>query len=204
MAKAAGISFEAQGIEEVKNALAGVRNSVATRILKSAMTFAIKPLQKTVSSAAPTLYGTLKRSIINRVKQYAKSAVTVGLTGPKTTYKEIVAGTPAPFMGPKFAKPHANKPSKYAHLVEKGTKTHFIPAPGYGRKSRKKAGQFYSEGPSPGWMHPGAKAFPFISWAAKTQSATVIQRFRDQALKRVDIEFKRALSKGRKFWETDV
>lgn len=199
MAKGMGISFEAQGIDEVRNALAGVRKSVATRILKNALTFALKPVPRAVSAAVPTLYGTLKRSIINRIKSYTKNAVAVGMTGPKTTYKEIVAGTPAPFMGPKYAKPHVNKPSKYAHLVEKGAKGHFVPAPGYGRKGVKRTAAAV-----PGWNHPGAKAQPFLQKTASAMSATVIQRFRDQVLKRVDIEFKRALSKGRKFWETDV
>ena len=206
MGKSLAIQMEAQGVPEVLARLTGVRRSVAARVLKSAVTYAIKPLVPAVKAAAPSKFGTLKRSIISRVKRYTKGspdkAVIVAFVGPESKFKETVAGS-APFMGPRLATPRIQKPSKYAHLVEHGAKPHFVPLPGYGRAAIKKSGRKVKV--TPGFQHPGATAHPFIGPTARAKRGEVIQRFRDRALKRIEAEWQK-YKKGtlKRFWNTDV
>lgn len=203
MANTLDIRMKAEGIDEVRNALDGVRKSVKARILKSAVAYAIKPMVPATKSAVPRKFGTLAKSIISRVKRYTKGedAVVVALVGPEAKYKETVTGS-IPFMGPRNGVSREQKPSKYAHLVEHGTKAHFIPAPGFGRKAQKTKAQFGMKS-TPGWTHPGAKAHPFLKPTAERMQSTVVERMRDQVLKRVKIEYDRAVKKGKKFWSTD-
>jgi hypothetical protein len=195
-----GIQIDIYGIPGVREKLNGIRESVEKRIVGSSLRFAIKPLVPAVRNAAPSKFGVLRRSIGIRVKQY--KAVFFAAVGPLTKYKETTAGT-FPFPGPKNVKPRVQQPSKIAHLIEDGTKPHFIPAPGYGRKAKLSAAQF-SEKSTPGWQHPGTKAQPFIAPTSAKMQNTVLRRFADQVARRVDAEYKKAVKKGSKFWSADV
>lgn len=192
------VQIEARGIRDVQKALAGVRDSVKKRILRSAMTYAVRPLKPAVAADAPSTFGALRRSIGIKIKNY-KGAVFAAV-GPLTKYKERVAGT-FPFRdGSKAAKQRVQQPSKIAHLIEGGTKPHFIPAPGYGRTGAKRG---TAVGKTPGWEHHGTKPNPFIAPTGRRMQPSTLQRFRDHVLKRVHIEFQKAAAKGRKFWSTD-
>ena len=202
------VQMSATGVPEVQNALKGVRRSVAARVLRSAVAYAIKPLVPGVKAAAPSKFGTLKRSITSLVKRYTRGgpdkAVVVALVGPASKFKETVIGG-APFMGPRMGATRINKPSKYAHLVEHGAKPHFVPWPGFGLQARKKARTAHGMNVVPGRQHPGAKAHPFIAPTARAKASEVIQRFRNHALKRIDAEWQRYRNgKSKRFWSTDT
>lgn len=205
MANSLEIKMAAVGVEDVEKALKHVRWSVRARILKMATAYAIKPMVPAVKSHAPHGAGALAKSIISRVKRYTRGdsdqAYAVGMVGPESKFKMTIGDTDG-FAG---RKQRIEKPSKYAHLVEFGTRKHFIPAPGYGRKNRK---TFISRirhlvGANPGWDHPGASAHPFITPVAESMRSTVIARFRERALERVKIEYNSAKAKGKKFWRWD-
>jgi HK97 gp10 family phage protein len=203
MANSLDIKLEPVGIKEVQNALEGVRKSVSARILTNAMRYALKPMLQAAKSNAPTGFGALKKSLISRIKKYTKGrddAIVVGMVGPEAKFKTTV-NDPNGFAG---RKQRVEKPSKYAHLVERGAKSHFIPAPGYGKRAQKRNPKILGVGPSPGWQHPGARPHPFLAPTAKTQRSTFIQRFRERVLERVNVEYARAKKGGKRFWSTDV
>lgn len=192
-----------QGDAEVREALKGVRRSVTARILKSAVAYAIKPLVPATRAAAPSAFGVLKRSIKSRVKRYTRGgpdkAVVVALVGPESKFKETTH--PGGIAGNKAV---IQKPSKYAHLVEHGTKAHFVPSPGFGRKAQKQAGAKSRAGGTPGFQHPGAKAQPFIKPTAESSAGMVTERFREQVFKRIKAEFARyTAGKLKRYWSTD-
>lgn len=195
-----GIQIDIYGVPGVREKLSGIRQSIEKRIIASSLRFAIKPLAPAARAASPSRFGVLRRSIGVKVKQY--KAVVFAAVGPLTKYKETTAGT-FPFPGPRNVKPRVQQPSKIAHLIEDGTKPHFIPAPGYGRKAKGTRDQFAMKS-TPGWQHPGTKPAPFIAPTGKKMQATVLRRFADQVARRVDVEYKKAVKKGSKFWSADV
>ncbi len=194
---------EPKGIPEVLEALRDVRRSVAARILKSGMDYAIKPLTPAVAMAVPTQFGTLKRSITSRVKKYTRgdlsSAVVVGVVGPGSKYQETVA---KPNVFSFKLQSVVSKPSKYAHLIERGVKPHAVPFPGFGRKAKKSRATLNTKRHT--FQHPGFSARPFIRPTADTNHATVIQRFAQQVHTRVKVEWAKAVKKGSKFWASDT
>lgn len=199
MAKSLDIKFGVQGVDEVKAALSDVRRSVAARVLKSAVTHAIKPLVPAAKAVLPSKFGTLKRSLISRVKRYtrgsATKAVVVALVGPETKFTETKRVS---YSGMDEIQ-RVQKPSKYAHLVENGTKPHDVSIPGYGKK---KLGSQWSPN-VPSWRHPGTKPHPFLKPTAQAKQGEVARRFRDKALERIQIEWQRAKKNGKKFFKTD-
>lgn len=198
-----GISIRLDGAANIQAALKDIRQSVQKRILKSAMTHAVKPFVSGMRVAAPSNLGALGRSIGSRIKLYKD--VVFAAVGPLTKYKETFVGT-FPFSppSPNTAKNKVNKPSKYAHLVEKGASPHFVPAPGYGRtRKASKVRGAKAAGGIPGWQHPGAKARPFMAPTAARYDGIVEGRFTDHVKKRIRIEWDRAKKKGKKFFATD-
>jgi HK97 gp10 family phage protein len=191
------VRIEIEGVESVRAALDGVRDSMVRKILRKSVGYAMKPLVPAVRVAAPSRFGTLKRSIISRLKGYRKAVVAV--VGPASKFKETVR---QPMPGNGKAVTRVNQPARTAHLVESGTKKHFIPAPGFGRKRTLSKSQFGLKS-TPGWEHPGAKARPFIGPTADTMKPTVLKRMTEQVLRLVKVEYERAVSKGTKFWSTD-
>ena len=203
MANTTAIHISVAGVDNVRNALKDVRRSVSARILKSAMAYAIRPLVASTAAAAPSQFGTLKRSIISKVKKYTRGgmdrAVVVGLVGPASKSKETVS---KPNVFSFKNNDVVSRPSAYAHLVEYGTKPHNIPFPGFGRKAKKSRATLNTGKHT--FRHPGAKAQPFIHPTAKANSAGTIQRFSELVHTRVKIEWAKAVSGGKKFWESDT
>lgn len=200
----ADFQLDVSGINEVQQRLAGIRASVQKRILKSAVTYAVKPLQASAKIAAPSNLGALGRSIGTRIKAY-KTTVFAAV-GPLSKYKETFVGT-FPFSppSPNTAKARVNQPAKYIHLVEKGVAPHFIPAPGFGSKrSALKVRHAKAGGGLPGWQHPGAKAHPFLEKVAAQYKSIVEGRVIDTVRKRVRIEWEKARTKNKKFFATDT
>ncbi len=183
------IKLKITGANEIRSALAGIRTSVQNRILKSAMTFAVTPLIPGERAAIPVESGTLKESIIKKVKQYKGSVFAV--VGPDTKYKRLVRSRNI-FYGPvqENQKPVMRRPAHYAHLVVGGTKDHDISVP-VGKGGRLLV------------HHPGAKAHDFIKPVAAQKDPVVVDRFAVQVFKRIDAEYKKSVLKGKKFYATD-
>jgi HK97 gp10 family phage protein len=203
MANTTQTAISVHGVDEVRNALKDVRRSVSARILKSAMAYSIRPLVAATQAAAPSQFGTLKRSIISKVKKYTRGdldgAVVVGLVGPRSDYRQTVS---KPNIFSFKNNDVVSRPSTYAHLVEYGTKAHNIPFPGFGRKAKKSRATLNTGKHT--FRHPGTKAQPFIHPTAKANASMTIARFSEQVHTRVKIEWAKAVSGGKKFWASDT
>lgn len=108
-------------------------------ITQKAVKAGAKLVQQGAKSRAPKRSGALKTSIgIKAGKGTKGKTIAFAVIGARAKVERTYKGRIA-------------KPSKYAHLVEKGTKAHFV------RKRR----------------HPGAKAKPFLAPALEGQRAAV-------------------------------
>ena len=155
------IKAEVKGVEEAIEALAQIKRSIANRILRTAMRKAAKPIWDAAKSNVAVETGLLKKSLFAKVKTYP-SGVTVAVVGPRKGFKMAAtkgvrkAGSAT---AKRFAKSQGRNPTKYAHLVEGGTKPHALGSGSrltLGRKSYTRAG------PQSGRRHPGARAQPFL------------------------------------------
>lgn len=104
----------------------GVREKASVR----AITRAGLILERAQRANAPARYGWLKISLDTKIKEYRKNDAVVAIVGPNSKYVVYFAdkeGNPLLHSGGKYAgKLRKIKPSKYAHLVENGTKGHEI------------------------------------------------------------------------------
>lgn len=97
----------------LKNLEAILSRDLPKRVLKQgikkAAQKAMKPVIEAAKSQSPVFYGFLKRSVGAKVKSYRDGRLTVSLVGIKS--------------GSEFTAPdgETKKPSKYLHLVVKGT-----------------------------------------------------------------------------------
>lgn len=196
------VTIEPRGVNNVINALENVRRSMAAKILKQSMDAAMKPMPLLVKSNVPVSFGTLRDSIDKRVKRYTRgaidNAVVVGLVGPQNKYAETVA---KPNVFSFKANDTVQKPSKYAHMVEFGTKPHFVPFPGFGRKRTRTRGSLSTRKYT--FRHPGTKAQPFIQPAFQQGKGWMLAIFERSVLMLVKSEYAKAVQKGKKFFKDD-
>lgn len=91
------------GTNELMRKLQTLPAKVFNKVVRSAITKAADPTLKAARARVPEETGALKKSLYKRVRMYGKSKTAVAIVGPRT----------------KFMK-GKRKPSKYAHLVERG------------------------------------------------------------------------------------
>lgn len=96
------------GDRELRRALGGMRAATQRKIVRPAVNAALTPVNKAAKRSAPKRTGQLKRSIGKVVRLYKKRGVIWGGVGPRKGFKVIIDGK-------------AVDPTKYAHLVERGT-----------------------------------------------------------------------------------
>ena len=99
--------------------LDGLRRSLVTKIMRKATTEAVRVVRTAIKSNAQAVrrYGFLAKSIGIKVKMY--NGVAVGIVGPRTKYVKA-RGSFA--RGEHKGQPRVARPSKYLHLIERGTK----------------------------------------------------------------------------------
>lgn len=110
-----GIKLELTGLNELNATLAGVSEAMRTTIISAAVTEGAKPLVRYVKMYCPVDTGALRASIASKTLRNRKTGKAVAMVGPST----------ASFRGNKKVKKgesklDADKPSRYAHLVEFG------------------------------------------------------------------------------------
>ena len=167
-----------EGLDDLIQTFRDLSGNKADAKLAGAMKYALKPLQQKVKSLAPkkknknrknlvATTGLLKKSISLKSKKFGrgKNKKVQGLVGPKLQQYTTPAGRTV-------------KPYFYAHLVERGAKSHMI-APR--RKERQKS----FVGPImpdrfKAWRHPGAKAKPFMMPALQAVGSEIFSRFAEK------------------------
>ncbi len=102
------------GLGDAFHKLDGVKTAMRSRILKLAVGDGMRVILGAAKSAAPQDSGLLRRSLGQKVKGYRDSGIVVGIVGPRTGFKESVTT--------KRGRTVYRNATKYAHLVELGTK----------------------------------------------------------------------------------
>jgi HK97 gp10 family phage protein len=125
MSGGARMQCRIEGLEALFGQLAQVRKpSTRTAILRRGITKGTRLVRKTARQMAPVYKGKylvprlLRRSMDFKVQTYPSGAV-VGVIGPAKGHK-TQAGVRT--RGKRKGQPYYQDPTKYAHLVEKGTK----------------------------------------------------------------------------------
>lgn len=154
-------------------ALAEIKRGAARGILTKAMRIAVKPVPTAMKAKVPQDTGLLRRFITQRVKFYPRQVTALGMVGPRSggqVVRRVSSWSNSPVM---------QRPGKYAHLVEKGTKPHSITI---GNRTIK---------------HPGTKAQPFLESTGSQQAPGVSRRFYDAAIQEYYRAWDKAISKGK-------
>lgn len=154
------------------------KKSTRSSIARISLSKAVQPIQVaakrnlTMNQSIET--GLLRLAIGRRIRVYTGTGTVLAIVGPRTGFRRVgrkkvmLRG-----LGRKMVqfgkKGRLRIPSKYAHLVEKGTRPHAT-----GKGSRHPANVRGKEKPlqiPP--MHPGARAKPFIkpAWDHNRQGA---------------------------------
>ena len=157
---------------------AGAKN----QILRKAVRAAAKPVRMAAKRLAPTDTGVLAASISVRIGTSKKKGTIYAVIGPrrgvskKRRRGEILAG----------------RPTKYAHLVEFGTRPHSL-------KSGDKLARRTQAGQQTGGarMHPGAKAKPFLENAYRQTAANAKEDMRRTIAEEVEKRLAKAKAKLR-------
>lgn len=100
------------GDKELIANLRAMDRAARAKAIRPAVTAAAKPMQAAMTLHAPFRTGALKRSVDTKVKTY-KNAV-VAIIGPRSDLIEVQTYA-------KSGRVRRVRPSKYAHLVERGT-----------------------------------------------------------------------------------
>ena len=170
---AMGIELDKRDVRIVQNMLRKLPAATPRRVLRPAITQAIKPLRKSIKRRAGQIKdtGQLQKSIGVKVKSYTKGNTVVGISGPRIEFK---------------GKAEGRAPAHYAHLVEFGTAPHMIEVTG-------------ADGVTRQVQHPGSEPQPFIRPAIDENGHKVSRILRRVVGERLPKEAQRlALKKQRR------
>lgn len=141
------IRANVRGEKRLLDRLERLKLATQKRILRPAVTAAARPIRQAAKANVPVQLGLLKRSLIVKTITYPQTAVAI--VGPQTKLNATRVNL--------FGRTVLTRPTKYAHLVEGGTRPHLIRL-GRGGKVQ--------------WMHPGTPPRRFLQRAAENQMAT--------------------------------
>ncbi len=151
------IGFVLTNFEEMRQLCAGLPASVEARVMSDAVKIAAKPIVNAVKAKAPRDTGALRKSITAIVKRYPKAGKVMAIIGPDKDY--YGGGRRVKDSGSKRG---ADRPSKYAHLVEFGhysaAATGFSPITAKGTTRRKGSFPERSFVMAQPFMRPGVTA----------------------------------------------
>ncbi len=122
MATAGSLTFE--GGKELEKALGTLGVKVQRKVLKSTIRDAAKPMWKTARAKVARLTGLLAISLGIKTIAYKRGGTVASVIGARASFK----GKKAQSIREGSSRAARAKPSKYAHLVEFGTK-HSPPQP---------------------------------------------------------------------------
>lgn len=122
-----------EGLQQVLSRLKNVQNKVANKIVRAAVSGESKAVLTQAKAAVRVDLGILKRSLGRKIKVFAKDSTAVGIVGPRSSFRmkktkidgRVVRVRVATGIGKQVVR-HGKEqfawPSKYSHLVEKGTR----------------------------------------------------------------------------------
>lgn len=176
-----GIKVKLEGLEDVLKRLGTVRKAVQGRIVRKALEKATKPILSAAKAKAPKgATGLLRKSLGRKAKTYRRSGTSMIILGPRTGFaKQGKKGKKITALGKKFRAAGVN-PSKYAHLVEKGTKPHSLGKGSQLRTRRTLTALLIGRSIQHGAGHPGTKAQPFLAPAWAGQKAQAEETIRSE------------------------
>jgi HK97 gp10 family phage protein len=155
------VQYKMSGGRELQRALAkfspGRQRAIARRALASASTLTLRAAKQ----RAPVETGLLRKSLGKKTKTYPNKGTVVVAIGPRTGFRRLVR------VKGKLVR---RNPTKYAHLVEFGSRPHTV---GKGSSLRKRRQR--------GVMHPGVAARPFLRPALDTTAQAAIAAFQSHA-----------------------
>lgn len=173
----ASFAFQAGG--DLEKALRALPMNIQRRVTKKAMPKATRVMvvAAKLNLRAAKLEGTgaLIKSIDSKVKRY-RSGNIVGIIGPSAE----------PGRQRKSETGDNRKPSKYAHLIEFGTKPHYMASAAFAGIVVK------------AFQHPGTKGVRFLTRAFDSHKGKTLQIFKTELTKYVKASAKRLAAKQRR------
>lgn len=144
MARGSGFRYRGtvSGVAAVLAKLKQADEKVAKKALRAGVSKAGQLLKRAAKGKVVRKSGHLARSMYSKVKTFRNTGRVIAVVGPRTGMKQTVV---------RDGRSVLSNPTRYAHLVELGTKPHAI---GRGSNSRK--------GIQTGRIHPGSKPQPFL------------------------------------------
>ncbi len=172
-----GPTFKVEGLNELRRSLTRLQKKTVKTILGKSVRASAKPMKKQVQSNAPVRSGSLRRSLIVRVKRYRNGNVVAAI-GPRWGGKSYKATK---------RKSARTEDAYYAWMVEGGTKGHQTNAinaiamhiPGWGF--------FHSV------YHPGMKATRFMDKAFGSKKGQAEKEFTKKAWAEIQSEARKAM-----------
>ena len=163
--------FVLSGGKELERQLARLGTKVEKKLKKQAVKAAAKPIVVSARGKGPRESGLLAESLGSFVKTY-RSGTTVAIVGPRRKFRvrqkvEITGAS------------KGREPANYAHLVEGGTKPHFMPKAVIG-------GVVLTA-----FQHPGTEAQPFMAPAFNQHKNRAFKIMADKLRKGIAREARR-------------
>lgn len=170
----AALSINVNGEREIVRALRKLDDRLVRRVMRKAVRAGANPIVRTARQNVPRSTGLLRKSLGTKVKTYNNGTI-VAIIGPRTGFKQLVNGKP-------------RNPTKYAHLVEFGTKAHLIGRAGiYFRVLREWVG-----GPI---EHPGSTGTRFLTRAFQFNQRGSRRAMSKKALQEIEKEAQKLRAK---------
>lgn len=180
-------SIQSASLQDLLHRTKGLKRNVRDKIVRPSVNKALDPVLSAAKALVRKRTGLLQKSLGKRLRQYR--GTFVGITGPRTGSQTTGRGRKRKkklsALGLKF-KAAGVMPSKYAHLLEKGTRPHSL------RKGskllRKGLNLLAKAGVRLGRWHPGARPYPFMRPAWLSQQAQVESVLTTQLTQRLEQE----------------
>lgn len=167
------IQARIEGVEKLQALMKNLTAQVSRRVLRPALNAEGSKVVAQAKRLVPKVTGLFKKSLGKKTKTYVQSGNIIVVAGPRTGFKQVVAGKP-------------RDPVKYGHLVEFGTRPHIVKV----HQARLKS----SGNRSFNQMHPGARAKRPLTNAYKYALVGAA----DRMAARMAIEIEKQAAKGGK------
>lgn len=181
------IGFSLDGFDQFRALLGELPASVEARVMGDAVGFAAKPIVAAAKAKAPMRTGALRRSLTSIVKRYPGQGKVTAIIGPDKDYYS--AG-----LRVKKGKSWqgADRPAKYAHLVEFG----YFSGVSSDKFGGFKKGTSIRKGTATAtaWISPKPFLRPAVAAASAAASANLAEGVRvgmDREIKRIESKTRR-------------
>jgi len=162
------------GLRELERALKRLGDGVRRKHIRSAANAGGMIAVRAARAAAPQKTGLLKKSLGVRMKVYSAHGAAVAIIGARTGFRRAIRTTGK-------GKTVYQDPSKYAHLVEGGTRAHWL-------KYTKILGAIVNVA---SW-HPGTTPQPFLERSFESSIPQMLARVSSKLRQGIESEAKKA------------